>query len=337
MTFDLLREIGAILPQPKSGGLRARARVGEHQRGPVLANQRAEFPNEALPGVAGFRVRILSQRRMHAKLDSLGRGNVHGFTRSLRSAEKSRHFVQRRDGGGEPDPLQRAPALRVVQPFQAQRQMGAALILRQRMNLIHDDPPDRGQMREPFFLAEQHTEALRRGEKDMGRAGKLPLALAAGGIARAQFHANRRFSAINLAQRLGEILLQVIAERPQRRYVYAINRGPQLAAFLQGRQLFEHAEERGKRLAGSRGRRDQHICSPLNPRPSLPLRRGRVAVAFREPLEWSQKGLRNEDWKFGSSRKETKSARKADATTKKRDHHAKFRSMQGGRRETGRQ
>jgi hypothetical protein len=68
--------------------------------------------------------------------------------------------------------------------------MRAALILRQRVNLVHDQPARFAEDRQPFLLAEQQAKALRCREQNVRRPDELARANPARRVARAQFDAN---------------------------------------------------------------------------------------------------------------------------------------------------
>ena len=105
-------------------------------------------------------------------------------------------------------------------------EMDAALALGQCVDFIDDRPAHRAQQRQPCGLAEEDAEALGRCEKDVRRAGLLPGADGAGGIARAHADADRR--GIERCRRfregLLEIFLEIVGERAQRRDVEALDR-----------------------------------------------------------------------------------------------------------------
>ena len=48
----------------------------------------------------------------------------------------------------------------IVEALEAEAKMRAALIFCERMNLVHDDPAHRGEMRQPLLLAEQQRKAF---------------------------------------------------------------------------------------------------------------------------------------------------------------------------------
>ena len=85
------------------------------------------------------------------------------------------------------------------------------------------------------------------------------------------------------AARLGEVLVDVRAERLERRDVddadFVGQRRAQ--AFLE--QIVERGEERRERLAGAGRRRDQRVAAGPNRLPAVRLRRRRRAERFGEP------------------------------------------------------
>ena len=142
---------------------------------------------------------------------------------SARSDEELRDFRERRNRRREADSLEVGTALRAVRmrvlllgrsaficptrrtarsavptacqrrkPLHAQREMCAAFVLSERVNLINNEPARMTERREPFFLAEQQAEALGCRQENVRKSLKLPRALARRRVARAQLNANRR-------------------------------------------------------------------------------------------------------------------------------------------------
>ncbi len=79
------------------------------------------------------------------------------------------------------------------------------------------------EQRQPFLLAEQHAEALRRGEQDVRRLGELPRAAALALVS--PLRSSTRTGAFRRRSRAAvrEILLEVVAQRAQRRDVDALD------------------------------------------------------------------------------------------------------------------
>ena len=90
--------------------------------------------------------------------------------------EKPRHLVQRPLRRRQADPLH--PRGQLLEPFERQRQVGAALGRHQRVDLVDDHRVDRAQ-RFARVRGQQQIERLGRGDQDVGR-----LALEAGALGR---------------------------------------------------------------------------------------------------------------------------------------------------------
>ena len=82
--------------------------------------------------------------------------------------EKARHGLDRLLRGRQADPLQLAAA-QILQSLQRQRQMRAALVRRQRVDLVDDHRPRRRQHLPAGFGTEQNVERFRRRHDDMRR------------------------------------------------------------------------------------------------------------------------------------------------------------------------
>jgi hypothetical protein len=118
------------------------------------------------------------------------------------------------------------------------------------MNLIDHHPPHMREVIEPFFLAEQNAETFRRRQQDMRWPGELPGALRGARITGAERHSNRGFSRMKeLGQRFVEVLLQIVAEGPERRDVDTMNTFLQRAEPRLFDQRVEDGEKRGKRFS----------------------------------------------------------------------------------------
>jgi hypothetical protein len=186
-----------------------------------------------------------------AQIDAFVRGSIDDLALAVRADEEARHFREGRDGGGEADALE--PRRHGRQPLHAQGEMRPAFVFRQRMDLIDDQPARVGQQWQPFDLAQQQAEAFRRSEQQMRRLGILPDALVCGSVTAAQLDPDGIFPAEDLAKRPVEILLQIVAERAQRRNVNAMDGVAQLAARMLGHEGVEHSKEGGESFPGAGG------------------------------------------------------------------------------------
>src|SRR4029079_3110834 len=78
-----------------------------------------------------------------------------------------------------------------IEPLHADGEMRAAFVVSERMNFIDDQPAHLRKMRQPFLLAEEHTETFRRRQQNMRRLERLARPLMRARIASAQRDANR--------------------------------------------------------------------------------------------------------------------------------------------------
>ena len=163
----------------------------------------------ARPAVAGIDDRALVARR----------------TIRAGADQETRDRLDRLLGGRQADAQQSIVAER-GQALERQRQMRAALVRRQRMDLVDDHGPRGREHRAAGIGAEQDVERLRRGDDDVRRAAAHALALAARRVAGAHpgpdLHVRQALRAQGLAdagKRRFQVALDVVRERLQRRDV----------------------------------------------------------------------------------------------------------------------
>src|SRR6266545_4841781 len=87
----------------------------------------------------------------------------------------------------------------------------------------------------------------------------------------------------DLGERLGQVLLHVIRQRLEGRDIDDLDLVPQLTVQSLAHQPVDRGEERGKRLARTGRRGNQHIAALLDYRPGAPLRLSRLGEAVGEP------------------------------------------------------
>ena len=166
--------------------------VDEDQGGLVFLDERGDPVPDVFHDLVGgdrpeFGVRNL-HRQVH--LPPVADPN---HCRSLRRprAQKPRHLRQRPHRRREPDALWR-PAGEPVEAFEGERQVAAALVAGERVDLVHDDGVGG---REQFASAaggEQQVERFRGGDQDVWRFPGHPGPIRGRGVARAEFGADRR-------------------------------------------------------------------------------------------------------------------------------------------------
>jgi hypothetical protein len=155
-----LGPLGGQLVQPAAQPLGQPPRVREHDRGLVLLDQ-VEHPlldvrPDRPPGSRVVLVAAAAARRgvqlghvLHRdddpQLDALGAGRLHHGHRPGAAKERG-HFLYRPHRRGQTDPLGGSciPPQR-VEAFQREGQVGAALVARDGVHLVHDDRLDPSQ------------------------------------------------------------------------------------------------------------------------------------------------------------------------------------------------
>ncbi|MCW0461171.1 hypothetical protein NB717_002239 [Xanthomonas sacchari] len=196
--------------------------VDEHQGGAVRAHQLGQARIRLLPLVGGHghaeRRRRHLQRQVAgtriADVDDGAVGNavVHRGAADQETRDRLDRLLRRRQADA-----QRRHLAQLLQALQRQRQMAAALVRRQRVDLVDDHRAHVAQRLAPGHRAEQHVQRLRRGHQHMRRAPPRLRALALWGVAGAYRGANghirqtqRRQFGANALQRRLEIELDVV-------------------------------------------------------------------------------------------------------------------------------
>ena len=194
-----------------------------------------------------------------------------------------RDFFDRLLGGRKPDAHRRAIGQR-LQPLQRERQVRAALVVGDGVDFVHDDGLDIAQNRAALFRGQQDVERLGRGDQNVRRPLQHRPPLVHQRVAGADGGANLRHqqSALarhlqNLAERDFEILLDVVAQRLQRRDVENFSAVVQIAGQRLAHQAINAGKKCSQRFAGAGGRGDQRGASGEDMRPALLLRLGRRA------------------------------------------------------------
>ena len=209
-------------------------------------------------------------------------------------AEEGGDIRQRFDGGGEADALRGGAAVLLHQAVEARQregQVGAALVVGHGVNFVHDHGADGSQHLARLHGGEQDEERLGGGDQDVRPVAGHALALPLRGIAGAQRGADgRQLDAAlagqggDLGQRDFEVLVDVVAERLERRDVNDLGLVGQRPQARAAHQAVDGGEEGGERFAGPRGRGNQHVAALGDLRPSAQLRLGGAAKARSEPF-----------------------------------------------------
>jgi hypothetical protein len=179
----------------------------------------------------------------------------------------------------------------MVEPCDRERKVRAALVVHEGMDLVDDDGA-RGLKRLPAPLRRQEDEQRFGGRhEDVRWPAQHVLTLARRRVAGSYGHTNgwqkdpvvggkRR----DLRQRLLQVLLDVVAQRFERRHVHDLDAVGQRSVERRPDETIQAEQERGKRLAGASRRRDEHIAPGRELRPGESLRLGYRREVAIEPL-----------------------------------------------------
>ncbi|MBV6412664.1 MAG: hypothetical protein OMOMHJEC_00447 [Xanthomonadales bacterium] len=223
-----------------------------------------------------------------ADVDDRAVGRAVGGDRRV-ADQKTRGLGQRALGRRQADPRQ-APAAQRIQPFQRQREVRAALVAGERVDLVDDHAACAGEHRPPGLRSEQDVQRLRRGHEDVRRALAPARALGLRGVAAAHGAADRdRRPAEGLQfrrdprQRAFQVQVHIVRQRLQRRDVDHPRAVVEGARKRLAREAIECVQEGGEGLAGTGRRGDQRVPALRDGRPGGGLRRGRRVESLREP------------------------------------------------------
>ena len=279
------------LVQPQREPLGAAPAVDEDQRRPVLLDQVEQLRIDRRPDRLARRLlaRALERverdvgvgldHRLHRHVDlqveRLAHAGVDDRARALGADEEAADLLERVLGGRQADPLH-ISARRLLQPLERERQVSAALGLRDGVDLVHDHLLDA--VEDLRGLAGQHqVERLRRGDQDVRRVADHRLALPLRRVTGAQGDLDVGADA---AQRRAQVLLDVVRQRLQRGDVDE----PRAVGGRLGDEPVERPQERGQRLARAGRRRDQRVLAGGDRRPGHGLSRRGSREGTLEPL-----------------------------------------------------
>ena len=209
---------------------------------------------------------------------------------AVAAGEPARDVGDRLLGRRQTQPQERAVG-DMLQALERERQVRPAPGANHRVDLVDDDGPDGAQHEAAALRRQQEVERLRRGDQDVRRRsehrrpiGRRRVTGADGGGDVRRVEARRARHRPDAPARFGEVLVDVRAERLQRRHVedaHLVWQGS-LQTLLQ--QLVDGRQERRERLARAGRRGDQGVMAVANGRPAAALRRRWLAKGFCEPL-----------------------------------------------------
>ena len=207
--------LGGQFVQPRGEAFGQAPGVGEHDRGAVLLDQVEHAfldvrPDARAPSGAGGRAgEILGQlaevghvldRDDDLEVERLLDRRLHDGDRTA-AGQEGGDLVDGADGGRQPDALRRLIEQR-VEPFQGEREVGAALGRADRVHLVDDHRVDAAQ-RLAGGRGEDQEQRLGRGDQDVGRVPGEGAALVGRRVARAHGDGDVGRRAVRAARRPG--------------------------------------------------------------------------------------------------------------------------------------
>ncbi len=169
--------------------------------------------------------------------------------------------------------------------------MSAAFVVGHGVDLVDDHRLNIAQNRPALLRGQQDVQRLRRGHQNVRRTLQHRPPLVHQRVASADRGANLRHQEPalarhlkNFAERYFKVLLDVVAQRLQRRNVEDFSTVLKIARQCLPHQPINAGEKSGESLARTGGRGDQRGVTCQNVRPSLLLRLSRSAETLDEPI-----------------------------------------------------
>src|SRR5580704_19364235 len=183
------------------------------------------------------------------------------------------------------------------QSLQRESQVGAALVVGHRMNLVNDHGLNITQDRAALLRCKQDVERLRCRDKNMRRTLQHRTAFVRERVARADsganlWHQEATFACHlqNFAKRDFEVLLDIVAQRLQWRNVQDLGAILEITRQRLAYQSINAGEKCGEGLTRAGGRRNERGVTSQNVRPSLLLRLSRRAEPADKPIPHERVG-----------------------------------------------
>ena len=295
---DLRLLLGGELVEAHGKPLGAAAVVHEDDRRAVLLDEREQLgidrgPYRAAAGAVAvlglgggqavfrhIRLAHVLDGHLDPHVERLADAGVDDRAVAAGSGQEAPDLLERSLRRREADPLDR-PARLALEPLEAQREVGSALGLRHRVDLVDDHPLDALEDL-PRARSEHQVERLGCRDQHVGRVAEHRLALALRGVAGADRH---RDVAADALERGAQVALDVVGEGLQRGDVDE----PGAARVVRDRlgdEAIEAPEEGGEGLPGARGGRQQNVLAARDRRPRLGLRRGRLREGAGKPVAY---------------------------------------------------
>ena len=262
--------------------------VDEHEGRAVLVRERRQAVVDLLPRVA--RHHRLERRRRQlerevAVLDVPGVDDRAGRT----AGQEAPDLLDRLLRGREPDAHQPRSGQR-RESLERQREMRAALVRRERVDLVDDDRPRRPEHLAAGLAGEQDVERLGRGDDDVRRALAHARALGLWRVAGAHQRTDvdvgqgeRLELGADAGDRRLQVALDVVRQRLERRDVHDVRLIRQTPFRTLAHQRVDRGEKRGQRLPRAGRRGDERMAAGGDRRPRRDLRRGGRGERRAEP------------------------------------------------------
>ena len=243
------------LTQMVRHAFRQAARVDENQGGAVRGDQFGQAVIDSTPHLITRHRAQFVTRYFHRQFHLAAMADVDNLRRV---AEEAGDFFQGLYGCRKTDSLR--PPGQPVQPRQRERQMTSPLIVRHRVNLIDNHGPHAGEHFARPFGGQQNVERLRRSHQNVRRFAQHPLAIRRARVARSQPDPDGRqldtallSQRADLGQRPFQILVNIVAQRLERRAVDHLCAVRQCAGACAADQAVDANEKSRQRLPGTRG------------------------------------------------------------------------------------
>ena len=272
--------------------------VHEDQRGTVLPGEAGDAVQHVRPLLVGRNgPYLVAGRQLDGDVHLPGVPRVdHGAAgpsvaaNGVRPNEEAGDLVDRPLGGGQPDAGHR-PVRQRAQPLHRQAQVRAPLVAHHGVQLVQYQSRSALQALPPALGCEQYVKGLRRRYENVGRALGHGLALRRWCITRPYrcSYLRQRLPPLGRQlpdplQRHGEVAVDVVGQRLQRRDVDDLRPVAQPAVQPLPHQAVEARQERGKGLAGAGGRRDQRVLPVRDSGPPKRLRIRGLTELTAEPV-----------------------------------------------------
>ena len=178
----------------------------------------------------------------------------------------------------------------LLEPLEGQGEVRAAAGVDDRVNLVDDDGLDGSEHGAAALAGQQQEQRFRRRDQDVRRLPQHGGALALRRVAGADGDGDARGGetgalgvARDVAARHRQVLVNVRAERLERRYIHHADFVRQRRSQAFAEELVERREESRERLAGPGRRRDERVAAGSNRLPALFLGRRWFAERVVEP------------------------------------------------------